>query len=116
MFSMWNYIHPGLNLCNSKSHHIAVKRPHGRTLHPATEDLGLVQTLTSKTKFSVKLNTRGYSLDEIEVKVENGFLLITGETGETGGVDFETWRKFTRRFPLPDNCIVDKLRCELGKL
>lgn len=80
------------------------------------EDLGHVQVLTSEAKFFVKLDTTGYSPEELEIKTLNGFLVIQGETVEKGGDGFKIKRKFRRRFLLPVNCKEDELTCELGMI
>lgn len=106
----YRYHLPHLGPCPpSPQHHIV-----SRSLTHAKEDIGGATILTTDTKFFVQLDTRGYFQDELEVRTDNGFLIISGESGERGPVEFKTKRSFCRRFLLPDNCKDDELECELG--
>lgn len=84
--------------------------------HPAKE-LGLATVSTHKDKFVAKFDLIKFTPDEVVVKVEDGFLIVSGEHREKceGGIESVlTMRSFCRRIPLPLNSNEEALQSEIS--
>lgn len=60
-------------------------------------------------KFCVK----DYKLEELKIKIENGFVVIRGSHNEKRDEYSFVSRKFTRRVPMPSHLLVDDLEVKL---
>ena len=71
--------------------------------------------------FCVKMDVQHFKPDEIEIKVVNNDLVVTGKHKERADEEFGGFvcRQFTRRYELPENCDTDLIMSSLttdGKL
>ncbi|CAH0403549.1 unnamed protein product [Chilo suppressalis] len=66
-----------------------------------------------KDKFVIKVNVKGFKSEEITVKVVDGYVVIKAYHEEKRDEYGYISRKFVRRFPLPDECVKDKLESRM---
>jgi len=73
----------------------------------------------TKREFRINLSAPGLNRDDFKVEVDNGDLIISCEKEEEDQENKENYRRqeysytsFSRRFPLPDNAIDNKINAK----
>jgi HSP20 family molecular chaperone IbpA len=72
------------------------------------------EALCTKDKVQVKLDVHIFSPDELVVKTDDDFLIITGHHEEKEDKDGFISRTFKRRYFLPQNANKDAINCEIS--
>lgn len=67
-----------------------------------------------KDFFELDLHIDGYKPDDISICVKDNILTISGSTKNEDGIHYEM-RYFTRKFILPENVDVDKIKSYLSR-
>ena len=68
----------------------------------------------SGKQFELKVDVNGYKQDDLKIKVENGFITVSGRH-ESGDENSSESRQFERRHKLPDDIILEKMTSKLIK-
>lgn len=70
--------------------------------------------ISSKDKYEVNVNVKGFAPDEIKVRVSEGFVVVEASHEEKKDQHGYVSRKLMRRFPLPDECLQDRVQSTLS--
>ena len=68
----------------------------------------------SGKQFELKVDVNGYKQDDLKIKVENGFITISGRH-ESGDENSSESRQFERRHKLPADIILEKMTSKIHK-
>jgi len=82
-----------------------------------TDELGIIGGIIDrKDVFEVDLDVRGYKSEDLNIGVQDNILTINGmhEEKDEGGMHYQA-RHFTRKFMLPEDIQLDKMKSCLSK-
>jgi len=106
--------------CPTSRHYSLVPHNRNRLSSQLSEmarqmDSGM-RVLNTANKFAIQMDVAQYKPDEIDVKVQNNQLLVSGkheemQDGEHGFIS----RSFTRRYALPQDVDEQQLKCNLNE-
>lgn len=84
-------------------------------VHPyLPTETGFAKIYVDDNSTKIMVDVVNFSVDEIFVTTENEEVVISGQHEDKEDDHGFISRSFTRRFPLQENSIVDKLRCDVG--